>query len=384
MTDDRPTYASETAFLETVREFAGRAVAPHAATWERERRMGREALEEAASLGLLRLQAPESVGGYGYSFVTKTALAEILGEADYGFTMSLLNTHNIPAKLAKDAQPHVAERFIPDLFAGRRIGCTALTEPTAGSDFPAIRTLARRDGDGWRVTGEKAWIINGAVADTIVLFAQTDPAAGAKGIASFLIDLRRDGARRVPPFDVVGQHTIGAGGFILEDYRVEPDEMLSPPGEAFRSAMESINGARIYVGAICCGMARAALEVAAAYGRDRTTFGQPLIGHQGWRFQLAQADVDIEAARGLVFKAAAMIDSGEDVQIAAARAKIAATRMAERQMPILAQLMGAEGLRDRYPFGRHQVGLKMAGFTDGSTEILLDRIGRAYQKPAQR
>ncbi len=381
MTYTPPQYESEAAFLTAVQAFADRSVAPHAATWERERRMGREALEEAAALGFLRLQSPRSIGGYEYSFVCKTATAEILGGVDYGFAMSMLNTHNVPSKLSVDAQPDILERYVPDLFAAKRIGCTALTEPTAGSDFPAIKTLARPDGDGWRINGEKAWIINGAVADTVVLYAQTEIGAGGKGIASFLVDLRREGARRVPAFEVVGQHTIGAGGFVLEDYRVEPDEVLAPAGEAFKTALAGINGARVYVGAMCCGMVQAALNVTAAYGRQRSTFGKPLIDHQGWKFQLAQADVDLAAARGLVFDAAAKIDAGEDVQIAAARAKVAATRMAERHMPILAQLMGAEGLRDKYPFGRHQVGLKMAGFTGGSSEIRLDRIGGAYRKP---
>lgn len=371
--------AEEAAFLEQIRAFAETTLAKGAPVWTRERRMGLEALQEAAERGFLGLQTPKEFGGLGFSFACKAAMAEILGAVDYGFAMSMINTHNVAAKIANDARPEVAERFVPDLLAARRIGCTALTEPGAGSDFAAIATTATRDGAGWRLNGEKAWIINGAVADTIVLYAQTEPGSRNKGIASFLVDVRREGAERREPFNVIGQHSIGAGGFVLTDYRVEPEEALSAPGEAFKAALQSINGARIYVGAMCCGMVGAALETASEYGRRRQTFGRPLLGHQGWRWQLAEADTDLAAARHLVHDAAARLDAGEDVQLAAARAKIFATRMAERHLPILAQLMGAEGLRDDYPFGRHMVGMKMAGFTDGSTEILLDRIGRSYE-----
>lgn len=369
---------TEDELLEAVRAFAADIVAPGAAAWERERRIPREALEDAARIGLTGLQVPRAMGGLGLSFSFKAQVAEILGAADFGFAMSLINTQNVAQKLARDAAPDLAMRYIPDILAARRLGSTALTEPHAGSDFAAIRTLAERDGEGWRLTGEKAWIINAAASDVIVLYAQTDPDSGGRGIAAFLIDGMRAGFVRVPAFQMSGQHTIGAGGFRLEGYRVASDEMLQPPGQAFRAALDSINGARIYVAAICAGMVGRAIETAGAYGRTRTTFGRRLVEHQGWRWSLAEAETDLAAARLMVAEASALIDAGEDAQFAAARTKIFATRMAEAHLPRLAQLMGAEGLREEYPFGRHLIGARVAGFVDGSTEMLRERLARKW------
>lgn len=362
--------------------FADEVILPNVTAWERERRFPRDVFLAAAEAGLTAIETPVPHGGLGHSFSVKAEIAEILGAADYGLAMAILNTQNIGAKLARDAEPKVAARYIPSILSGERLGCTALTEPGAGSDFAAITTLATQHGGGWVLNGEKAWIINAAAADIVVMYAQTEAGSGGKGIAAFLIDGQRDGFERLPAFDVAGEYTIGVGGFRLTGYRVNASELLQPAGEAFKSALQSINGARIYVAAICCGMVAACLETAAQYGRSRKTFGQVLTNRQGWRWSLAEAEVDLAAARLMVRNASAQIDACENAMQSAAQTKIFATRMATRHIPALAQLMGAEGLREDYCFGRHQVGARMASFTDGSTEMLLDRLSIAYANPS--
>ena len=372
--------ADETALLERAAEFARQVVAVQAPAWERERRIGREAVLEAARLGLTGLEVPEAWGGLGMSFSCKARLADILGAADFGFTMSLLNTHNVAAKLAREAPPEVARRYVPGLLDGSLLGCTALTEPGAGSDFAAISTRATRTADGWRIDGAKAWITNASDADVAVLYAQTEPGSGGRGIAGFVIDARRAGFVREPAFQLAGQHAIGTGGFRLEGYLAHDDEMLQPPGRAFKAALGSINGARTYIAAMSCGMTAEALRVASAYGERRHTFGEPLAAHQGWRWRLAEASSELAACRLLVERAAAMIDAGEDAQLASAQAKLLSTRMAERQLHALSQAMGAEGLRETHPFGRHLIGARVASFVDGSTEMLLERISAVLRK----
>ena len=369
-----PLTADEASLIGRATALAREVVAPNAARWERERRIGREALSAAADLGLLRLQVPTSLGGLGYSFLCKVRIAEVLAAADFGFAMSLLNTQNVAANLARNAHPDVAARHVPDLIAGRRLGCTALTEPGAGSDFAAIQTQATREDDGWRIDGAKAWITNASDADVVILYAQTQPGAGARGIAAFVVDGRRKGFVREPSYSLGGQHTIGTGGFRFEGYRAAGDELLAPAGKAFKAALTSINGARTYIAAMCCGMVGEALRVASAFGRQRTSFGKPLVEHQGWRWRLAEAASELAACRLMVAQAAACIDAGEDAQLPAAQAKLLATRMAERQIPALAQAMGAEGLREHHPFSRHLMGTRVAAFVDGSTEMLLERI----------
>ena len=377
----------DAALLAAVERFARTAVAPHVERWERDGCIGREAWPEAAALGLMGIEVPVAHGGLGRPFSFKVRVAETLAQVDFGFTMSLVNTGNLAAKLLQHAQPHVAQRYLADLLSGARVGCTALTEPHAGSDFAAITTLAERVPGGWRLNGRKAWITNARDTDLVVLYAQTEAGSGARGVAGFVVDGRRPGFVREGAYALTGQNTIGVGGFALHDYVAADDELLAVPGLAFKQAMNSINGARTYIGAMCCGMVAEALRVASAHGEQREAFGRPLADHQGWRWRLAQADAELQACRLMVAQAAAAIDAGHDAQLSAAQAKLLATQMAERQLPALAQAMGAEGLRAGHPFGRHLLGARVAAFVDGSSEMLLERIAavrRASTRRSQR
>ena len=375
-----PLTDAEIALIEQTAALARDTVAPQAARWERERRIGHEALQAAVALGLTRLQVPRAAGGLEMSFSCKARVTEVLAAADFGFAMSLVNTHNVAANLARNASPAVAARYVPALIAGTRLGCTALSEPGVGSDFAAVSTTAIKVDGGWRIDGAKAWITNAAEADVVVLYAQTQPGSGGRGIAGFVIDGQRAGFIREPAFALGGQHSIGTGGFRLAGYLASDEELLFPPGLAFKAALGSINGARTYIAAMCNGMVGEALRVVQAYGQQRKTFGKPLADHQGWRWRLAEAATELAASRLMVAQASAAMDAGEDAQLVAAQAKLLATRMADRQLPILAQAMGAEGLREHHPFARHLMGARVAGFVDGSTEMLLERISAVMRR----
>lgn len=355
-------------------QFARAVVAANAPGWAREGRLDRQALRQAAVLGLTGICVPPAHGGRGFSFGCKARIAEILASADFGFAMSTINTQNVADKLAREAQPEVAAEFVPALLAGERVGCTALTEPGAGSDFAAIKTTATAEPDGWRLDGRKQWIINATEADVMIVYAQTLAGSGARGIAAFVVDGSRPGFSREIHNDLGGQQSIGTAGFSLTQYKVRANEMLQPPGAAFKAAMRSINGARTYVAAMCCGMLEAALDVAGEYGHARQTFGRKLLDHQGWRWKLAGAATDLAAARQLVAAASTRIDHGLDAQLSSAQAKVFSTRVAACHLIELSHLMGAEGLRDVYPFSRHILGARMASLTDGASEMLLERI----------
>ena len=295
--------------------------------------------EAAARCGLFGIAVPPAFGGASASFASKARIAEILAGADFGLAMALINSHNIADNLARNSNPEVARRYLPEILAGRMAACTALTEPGAGSDFAAITTRATPVEGGWRIDGAKAWIINATRTGVVVLYAQTEPGSGAAGSAAFVIDAARAGIICEAAI-TSGLPAMGTGAFRLEGYIAQADEMLHAPGHAFKRAMNSINGARIYVAAMCCGMVDDALKVAAGYGRERRSFGQTLHGHQAWRFALADASVDLEAARLLVADAAAKLDAGADVQGAAARTKVFATRMAHTHLGALLHAMG--------------------------------------------
>ncbi len=371
--------AAEHRIVEAAREFVASHVAPHVQAWDCGHADSREVLPAAAEAGLLGLEVPVAHGGQGLSYGCKRQVAEILAGADFGLAMSVINTHNVANHLARMAAPEVARRYVPALLSGQRSGCTALTEPGAGSDFSAITTLARKLGDEWQLDGHKTWIVNGTHADVVVVYAQTEPGSGARGIAAFVVDGNRSGFVREPRVDSTAARGIDAGGFVLQGYRARAEELLHPPGEAFKAALTLINGARIYVAAMCCGMVQESLRVASAYGTQRHTFGKPLHEHQGWRWCLADAAIDLAAARLMVDAAAALIDEGSDAQTAAAQAKVFATRMAGRHIAALMHAMGAEGLRGQHPLLRHLVAAQVATLTDGSTEMLLDRVARGLR-----
>ena len=371
--------AGETHIVDAARDFAAAHVTPHAQAWESGHADSRATLFAAGAAGLLGLEVPMEHGGSGVSFGCKRQVAEILAGADFGLAMSAVNTHNVANHLARAAAPEVASRYVPALLSGQRSGCTALTEPGVGSDFSAIATLARKVGDEWQLDGHKAWIVNAAHADVLVVYAQTEPGSGARGIAAFVVDGTRSGFVRQARADTAVARSIDTGSFSLHGYRARPTELLHPPGEAFKAALASINGARTYVAAMCCGMVQECLRVASAYGADRYTFGKPLHEHQGWRWTLADAAIDLTAARLMVDAAVALIDDGRDAQTAAAQAKVFATRMAGRHIAALMHAMGAEGLLAQHPFTRHLAAAQVATLVDGSTEMLLERVARGLR-----
>lgn len=365
----------ETALLDRAAAFTEATVRPSAAKWERERRQPVEALREAAALGLLRLEALAAQGGLGQRYLVKLALCEEMSRADMAFTFSMVNTQNVAARLAFSPNAHHRDTHVPALMSGSIFGATALSEPGAGSDFSSIRTSARKVDGGWRLDGEKGWITNASIADLFITYVQTDPSAGWRGIACFLVDARKSGFTRRPAYDLMGGHAIGAGGFALENYIASEGDMLAPPGEAFKLAMKGVNGARVYVAAMCAGLLADALEKALAYGASRETFGKRLLDHQGLNWSLGDVANDLEALRALTAHAGQLIDADGDAVMAAAHAKKFAGRVTLPRIADCIQAMGANGLREEHGLGRHLACAKIAAYTDGSTEIMNERIG---------
>lgn len=365
----------ETTLVETARKFAVDYVRPRAAEWERARVMPRDALAEAARVGLTKLDWPRDANGKGTGFVAKLLVLEALSEEDMAFAFSLTNTQGMAGRLASTGTASQKERFLDDLLATRRLSATCLTEPGAGSDFSAIEMSATKCDGGWRLTGEKAWITNAAEADVFLVYAQTDPAKRWRGIASFLVDGRQEGFERVPAFGLLAGHTIGTGGFKLSEMFVPDEDVVGSPGDAFRAAMGSINGARTYVAGMLNAMVHSSLTHAVRYGAKRQTFGKTLLEHQGLRWSLANVATKLEASRLLTYRAARLVDEGGDAMLPAAHAKKFAGDFAVQAISDCIQAMGANGMRDDVPLGRHLACAKLGSYTDGSTEIMNDRIG---------
>lgn len=364
------------AFLDRVRRFAADALAPAAPNWAMGAQPNPELFVAAAAQGLMGIEVPASAGGQALPFAVKAKACEILAAVDFGFAMSVVNTHNVAKRLCLSASPAIVERVVPQLLSGRASACTALTEPGAGSDLARIATRAERTADGWSLTGEKSWIVNGRHAGFAIVFAQCHEPGDMAGIATFLVDLNAQGVERYAQDSPLPQTSIGSGGFRLNSVALPADSLVQPAGEALRAILQEINGARAYVAAMCCGMLSAALDEVTAYGEERRTFGKVLADHQAWRGTLARAQTDLAAAAALTAQAVAHVSSGDDAQLVAAEAKIFAVDACQRHLPMLLHAMGAAGLDPRSCVVRHLTAAPIAALTDGANSLLTDRVAR--------
>lgn len=364
------------AFLDRVTSFAADHITPAAADWSMGGSPDAAIYEMAGQIGILGMQVPLAFSGQGLDFNTRAAACSILAGADFGFAMSLVNTHNIALRLSEIAPDALCQRHVSDLLSGKISACTALTEPGTGSDFVAVSTLATKTGTGWVLNGEKTWIINGRHAELSIVYAQCSTIGDAGGIGAFLVDLNTKGVTRFAIDAGFAQTSMGTGGFTLKNVEVAHDAMLIAPGSAFKAILTEINGARTYVAAMCNGMVGQAIADVAAYGAHRHSFGKPLNAIPSWQAALSVAEAALKTSRTLTAQAIDLVNTGRDAQLAAAQAKIEAVTCAQRHLPELLHLMGAEGLRPEHPFTRHIAAAQIAGFTDGATNILKDRVAR--------
>lgn len=372
--------ASDVALVERAAAFAERAIAPHAAGWDAAgAALPRAVVDEYAALGLAALQVSVLNGGQGAGYRTKLRVAEAIAVHCFASAFALNNLQGSVTRMEREGSPGQVGRYLSGLVSGRIVCSPSLSEPGAGSDFAAITTRASRTGGGWVLDGEKAWVTNGVFADQLILYAQTDAAAGHRGIASFVVDLHAAGIERLAPERLMGGGAIGACGIRLTGVRVLDDDLFAAPGEAFKRGLRGITGARIHVAAMINATVGASLVLAVRHARSRRTFGQALIGHQGLRWQLVDVAAALEASRLLVDRAAGLVEAGEDAQFEAAVAKKHAAEMATGAVAACMQVLGAEGLRSEHPLGRHLAAARIAAYVDGTTEMMNERIGAALE-----
>ena len=355
--------------LPAAQKFAETYVAPNAAIWERDGTVPRDAFEHAADAGLKGILVPGELGGCDRSFSEAVNILEVLAAADSAFAFALWVHNNVTNAIARSGTNAQHDMYLNDMLAGKRIGAFCLTEPDFGSDAAQIKTHAKRNKDGWVLNGTKSWVTNGARADMLLVFAQTDPGAGVLGIAAFLVPADRPGASRGAAYDLPGASAFGVSDITFDDCKLLDQDLLLAPGEGFKAAMIGINQARTFVGALCCGMLDASLDTALKYAATRRAFGKSVLSFQGVQLPLADVATDLEAARLLTRHAAKALDRGDTAIVSSAHAKKFASRAAFNGVSSCMQAMGAAGLRQSYPLSRHLIAAKMTHFLDGTTEI---------------
>jgi butyryl-CoA dehydrogenase len=352
------------------REFSARELIPHARKLDEEHRFPHEVVKKLAELSLLGVAVPEEWDGAGLDNVSYALAIEELsrGDASVGVIASVNNSLYCDPVLKFGTDAQKREWLVP--FArGEKLGCFGLTEPEAGSDAAAQKTIAVRKGDSYVINGSKNWITNGPVADAIVLFTMTDRAAGHRGITAFIVPTSTPGFTRAQPDRKMGITAAQSCSIFFEDMVVPAKNLLGKEGDGFKVAMSTLDGGRIGIASQAIGIARAAFEEALRYAQDRKTFGQPIANHQAIQFMLADMATEIDAARLLTLKAALMKDQGLRHSPESAMAKLYASEMASRVANKGLQIHGGQGYSKEFDAERHVRDARITEIYEGTSEI---------------
>jgi len=370
------------AVQEAVRSFVQAEVAPHAAAWDKRHEFPKAALRGLADLGCYGVAVPTEWDGAGLDYLALSVILEEIAAGD-GATSTIVSVNNCPvcSILMAFGNADQKERFLKPLARGDMLGAFCLTEPHVGSEAGGLRTTAVResgaDGDHYVLNGVKQFITSGRNGDVAIVMAVTDKAAGKKGISAFLVPTTTPGYTVARLEDKLGQHASDTAQILFENCRVPAQNLLGEEGMGLKIALSGLEGGRIGIASQAVGMARAAFEAALAYAKERQSFGQPIFQHQAVQFKLADMATQIEAARQMIWHAAALKDAGRPCLKEAAMAKLFASEMAERVCSDAIQVHGGYGYVSDFPVERIYRDVRVCQIYEGTSEVQKILIGRA-------
>ncbi len=356
--------------VETARRFAQERLAPTAAAREKAGRIEPEIVRALGEMGFLGATLPAEWDGAEIDMQTYAKVVEEIAAGD-GAVSTLVSVHNAPTceilqHYGTDAQ---REQWLRPLATGAALGSFALSEPGAGSEASGLRTRAVRDGDSYVINGSKQFISNAAIGQTTLMFAMTDPAAGKKGMSCFVVSNDTPGYQVSRVEEKLGQKASDTCQLAFNDMRVPASQLIGAEGGGYRIALSTLESGRIGIAAQSVGMARAALEYAINYAKERRSFGKSIIDHQAVGFRLVDAKTRLEAARQLVLNAARLKDAGQPALEAAAMAKLFASEAAEVICSAAIQTLGGYGFLSDYPVERIYRDVRVCQIYEGTSDI---------------
>lgn len=353
-----------------VREFAQKEIAPVASKIDEEDTFPRDLINKMGSLGLLGIPIPEEWDGVGADYISYIlAIEEISYASATVGVIASVHTSVGTMPILKFGSDEQKKKYVSKLATGQLLAAFALTEPNAGSDASRISTRAVRHGDTYVLNGSKIFITNGGEADIYILFAVTDPTKGAKGISAFILEKGTPGFTVGKKEKKMGLNGSATTELIFEDAQVPASQLLGQEGEGFTVAMSNLEGGRIGIAAQGLGIARAALDAAISYTKQREQFGHPISEFQGIQFMLADMATRVEAARLLVYRAASMRQQGQSCAKEAAMAKMVATDAAMSITTDAVQLHGGYGYTKEFPVERFMRDAKVTQIYEGTNQI---------------
>jgi len=363
---------------DAVREFAQEQLWPHAARWDKEHHFPKEAHRGLAALGAYGICVPESYGGAGLDYLSLAVVLEEIAAGDGGVSTTISVTNcPVNAILLRYGSEAQKQRWLVPLARGEMLGGFCLTEPHVGSDASALRTSATREGDEYVINGVKQFITSGKHGDVMVVIAVTDKAAGKKGMSAFLVPTNSPGYVVARLEDKLGQHSSDTAQINFDQCRIPAENLIGQEGEGYKIALSALEGGRIGIAAQSLGMARSAFDVALDYAKQRESFGQPIFNHQAVGFRLADCATQLEAARQLIWHAAALRDAGKPCLKEAAMAKLFASEMAEKVCSVAIQTLGGYGVVSDFPVERIYRDVRVCQIYEGTSDVQKILIQRA-------
>jgi butyryl-CoA dehydrogenase len=367
---DHTPVGTDNLVIDMVRKFAADRLAPGAAAREKAGAIEPEIIRELGELGIFGATTPEKWDGSEIDPVTYALLLEEIAAGD-GSVSTMVSVHNSPTcividQFGTDAQK---DRWLRPLATGAAVGSFALTEPQAGSDASNLRARAVRKGDRYVINGAKQFISSGGIPGTTVLFAVTDPSAGRKGISCFVVDKATPGYVVVRREEKLGQKASETCALAFEDMEVPEDQRVGAEGEGYRIALSTLESGRIGIAAQSVGMARAALDYAVSYAKERQAFGGRIMDLQAVGFRLADAKTKLEAARQLTLYAARLKAEGVPALEAACMAKLFASEAAEAVCTAAIQTLGGYGYLADYPVERIYRDVRVCQIYEGTSDV---------------
>jgi alkylation response protein AidB-like acyl-CoA dehydrogenase len=361
------------------RDFVQREITPHSAEWDRQRGFPADVLHQLGELGFFGMRVPEQLGGLGLDLLTYLMVLEEVAAGDAAVSITL-GVHNSlgAGMLLRHGSEAQQRQWLPRMATGEVIAAFGLSEPDAGSDPASMRTAARREGDGWMLEGTKSWVTSGDLAGLLIVMARTAPAGerASRAISTFLVPGRAPGLEHGKAEDKMGLRASRTTGFVLRDVRVGADGLLGAEGRGLSYALEALDHGRLGVAAQAVGIARAALELAVAYGAERQQFERPIKDFQGIQFKLADMATRVSAARALLHEVAREEAAGGQLAARAAMTKLFASETAMWVTTQAVQVFGGYGYMRDYPVERLFRDAKVTEIYEGTSEILRIVIAR--------
>lgn len=370
--------STQEAIRDAIAAFARAEIAPHSRAFEAAGGYPPELFARMAELGLMGMTAPEQLGGAGADYVSYALALMEIAAAD-GALSTIVSVQNslVVSGVLKDGTPAQQKRLLPDLIAGRMIGAFALTEADAGSDAAAIHTRASKANGGYVLNGAKQFITSGRIAGLAIVIAVTDPEAGKKGMSAFLVPTDRRGYSVEKVEHKLGQAASDTCTIRFDDLFLEDDLRLGAEGQGYRIALSNLEVGRIGIAAQCVGMARAALDIAVAYAKERRSMGKAIIEHQAVGFRLADLATQLQAARQMVMHAAACKDAGRPCLTEASMAKLFASEVAEVVCSGAIQTLGGYGYLEEFGVAKIYRDVRVCQIYEGTSDIQRMVIARA-------